>query len=279
MNLIWQTPLKAYMFEHEWLKKIIFSKITVEKEFFDFGTLQTVCDNAIIIYTRTHTNISPQFNNYLSKFKGKRFFLYHLSNENLKHNAHYYNEAIHVFRTYEDQEISNQYKNVTTMPLGFQSGYFNLKQIINTEDRQYDAAFIGQVKSDRQEVVNVLQNIPNIFLHLTKQWNCPTALSIEEVSQIYKNCKYVPCPKGWIHPDSFRICEALEWGAIPILKNYPNQPLGWLFEDHPLPIVQDWKEIPFIINNTDFKKLQAKCIEWYQQLKSMYSNIVYNQVN
>lgn len=276
--IIWQTPRgDCTFFEFEWITKDLFSKFEIEYHY-DHGSYKTFIDKAVIIYSNPGEKISSEFLNYLKTYKslGYEFFLLHLSEENLMHDCSYYSLAKHVFRNYYNPTISYP-SNVTIIPLGYKSGYRNNGEPINpVEKRTIPVCFIGQIKSDRAHLVSVLETIPNSFIHKTMRWNCPTALSQSQVADLYSKMLFVPCPQGWIHVDSFRICEALEWGAIPIIKNYGySKQLGWIGNDHPLPVVESWEEIPNLIQNVNYDILHKRCLEWYKQLKLNVASSIY----
>lgn len=270
ITLIWQISHLEYIrFEFEWITKVIFAAF--EQEHIMNDQYQTVRDGAVIIYPCNERKAFPEFIRYIKKYEkeDKSFYLYHISNENLDHDAWYYPKARHVFRTYVDPLLFKM-NNVTFVPLGFQSGLQNYSDMINLNKRKYPFTFIGQVKSDRQLLIKCISSVPDSFIHTTKKWNCPTALKYYETCNIYANTDFVPCPKGWIHADSFRICEALEWGAIPVLKKYDSYSYKWMGENHPIPIVNDWKEMLDLMN-TDIKKLRMDCWHWYSQKKMSLS--------
>lgn len=270
ITLIWQmNGLEYVRFEFEWTTKVVFASFDQKHIIQD--QYQTVEDGAVIIYSCNERKAPPELIHYLKRYEeaNKSFYLLHLSNENLNHDAWYYSKAKHVFRNYVDPVLLKLEKNVISyLPLGFQTGYKNYSDMINLKPRKHPFAFIGQVKSDRKSLVKVIESVPNSFLHLTQKWNCPTALKPHEVCDIYANTNFVPCPKGWSNPDSFRICEALEWGAIPILKRYDAYSYLWLGEKHPIPMVDDWKDIPKLLSIQDIGKLRMVCWHWYTQMKS-----------
>ena len=64
--------------------------------------------------------------------------------------------------------------------------------------------------------------------------------------------RIAPCPAGPATVDTFRVYEALECGAIPILDSVSLRestrnvwPL--LLGDHPLPVIEDWSTLPSIM--------------------------------
>ena len=269
LNLIWQTfNGDQTNFEFEYTTEVLFKNIEHNK-IFDDGQLSTVLDNSVIIYSNNSNNISDDFNNYLNKFVelGYTFYLLHFSNENLGHNCDYYSKANHVFRNYYDSNIITQ--NITFIPLGVKTGFIN-KNENSLDTKEYEFVFIGQPKSDRQELLSVMESMENVFIHKTNSWNCSTSLTQDECISIYRKSKFVPCPMGWVHPDSFRIMECLESGSIPILKNYNNlEYFTKVWGDSPLPVVNSWDEITnyYKMNEEDFLKLKTLVFNWYKEFK------------
>jgi hypothetical protein len=121
----------------------------------------------------------------------------------------------------------------------------------------------------------------NVFIHKTNSWNCSTALTQDECISIYNKTKFVPCPMGWVHPDSFRLMECLESGAIPILKNYNNlEYFSKVWGDSPLPIVNSWNEIAtyYKMNEEDYNQLSNSVFNWYEEFKHKLSLKIKNGI-
>jgi hypothetical protein len=209
--------------------------------------------------------VTPEFMSYLNSYKEKgfTFYLLHLSNERPEDPCNYYSLAKHVFRSYYAPEMAKE--NVTFFPLGFKSGYLNReKSLSDCDNKDISACFIGHPKSDRNELIQVLEGIDSTFVHKTNAWNCSTSLSSDECIEIYKRSRYAPCPMGWIHPDSFRISEVLEWGCVPIIKRHKGLDYFQnIFPGHPMPVVSSWSEIPKIIESSDYCSLRDRTQEWY----------------
>jgi hypothetical protein len=160
----------------------------------------------------------------------------------------------------------------------------NNEGIINLSDkRDILVTFIGQVKSDRHILVDTISDIHNKFLHLTTQWNCPTGLSSDIVIEIYKRTIFIPCPMGWINPDSLRLFEALEWGCIPITKKYNGTDyFKYIFGEHPLPLVNEWTEVKDLMdkmNNENLDNTIMTINKWYRDYMSTVSVNVSTIVN
>lgn len=87
-------------------------------------------------------------------------------------------------------------------------------------------------------------------------------LPYEEYIQLMCRSKVIPCPEGYVSPDSFRLYEALEAGCIPIVRNKAF----WtrLFGEVPFPIIDDWSELPDLIKHMkDRPDMNNKCQAWW----------------
>ncbi len=278
INLIWQTSDGDQTnFELEYTTGILFKNFEVEK-YFDNGKLDLVLDNSVIIYSNNSNDVSDEFKNYLNKFieKNYTFYLLHWSNENLGHNTEYYQKANHVFRPYFDEKIKED--NVTFIPLGVKSGFLSEESIM--KEKVYTFAFIGQPKSDREEVINIVKKFDG-FVHTTNQWNCPTSIDQNSCKEIYSKTKFIPCPMGWVNPDSYRIMESLESGSIPVVKNYNNLSYFrkvWGF--NPIPVVNSWDELSTLnsISDDEYKLLYNTVFNWYNEFKILLSKKIENKV-
>lgn len=279
INLIWQTNQgDQSTFEYEYTTEILFKGLKSNK-IMDYGSLSTVLNNSVIIYSNNQNTISNEFKEYLNKFeeKGYKYYLLHFSNEDLNHDCSYYSNAKHVFRNYYDPKIT--LNNVTFIPLGFKSGYFNKVNNNLDGDKLYNFAFIGQPKSDRNELIDFLNQSDNNFIHTTNSWNCSTSLSQSETSEIYKKTKFTPCPMGWVHPDSFRIMESLESWSIPILKKYDNYDyFDKVWGESPIPKVENWSELNELNNMSQYNyyTLLTSIITWYSDFKIKLTNKITN---
>jgi hypothetical protein len=241
-------------------------------------------DNTIVIYSCDSPNVSEKLIKLLenSKKENKKIILFHLSNEQLNHNYHYYKLCNFVFRSYYDPNI--KLNNVKTIPLGYKGKLINRNyNFTKFNDKTYSVFFYGQPKSDRYELIDTIRYIENSYIFTTNGWNDPKSLSVNEIGDIISKTLLIPCPMGNINPDSFRICEVLESGSIPVVKKYGGYDYFYnVFGDNPIPSLNSWSEIfnlyEEIKKNPD--KLLSEINNWYidfkKKLKSEIFQILQN---
>jgi hypothetical protein len=93
-------------------------------------------------------------------------------------------------------------------------------------------------------------------------WNSPKMLSREESLAVLLNSWMVPCPGGQ-NPETFRVYEALEAGAVPILVKEPGTEayLQYLNRWLPLLVAESWDHAAGLIHT-----LRSK-VEVYEQYR------------
>ena len=94
--------------------------------------------------------------------------------------------------------------------------------------------------------------------------------------------QYVLCPSGPVTVDTFRVWEALEVGAIPIVDTQtPTEDQSWywdnLLEDVPFPRVKDWSTVGRIIKDMDYQERSLQIRAWYKRFKIDLKNKFYSQ--
>lgn len=289
-NVIWQTRKDDVSVlsdetigQLEFIDKVLLKNVE-HTHHFDNKQYKTFINNSIIIYSAPLIEIDGGLRIYLDKYKslGYKFILFHLSDEFCQHNCYYYPEAEHVFRFHYDYKI--KHPNVTVLPLGYTTGYMNKDGVINMSDkRDITTTFIGQVKTDRQEMLNAISGFEKKIIYLTRVWSDPNIMTFDKVIDIYKRVRFVPCPMGNISPETLRLYEALEWGAVPIVKKHNGTDYyKYIFGEHPIPMVENWSEAKDMINklNTDgLDSLIMKINTWYKKIMNDTSVKVANIIN
>ena len=90
-------------------------------------------------------------------------------------------------------------------------------------------------------------------------------------------------PHGYIHPESYRLYEALEAGCVPIIEN-PHNFYDIFLPKNPLIKINLWKESSEIIKKlfNDKNKLKEKSDEinlWWKNYKKNLQNQFKSKIN
>jgi len=140
-------------------------------------------------------------------------------------------------------------------------------------------SFAGQMTHQRRwECRNALQSIDWGGVIVESKGYCQ-GVSREEYYRLLSRAHIVPCPSGPFSPDSARIWEALECGAVPILDDLsPSRraPGFWKYVlgDHPMPVLTDWSTLPARIEQikSNWPDISADCQRWWARYKMDFTN-------
>jgi len=225
-----------------------------------------------IIIVDSELNSKTSFYYDLSN-KCSKIFLIHLGDEGGKEKTDLIYECCsHVWRTFCLGYFFNNNK-ATCIPIGYKGGLtVNKKKIL---EKKYLWSFIGTPHaSSRYDLILQNKKIEPNYIKFTSKFNSKDSLKINEYSDVINNSKFLLCPNGYFHPETYRLYEALECGSIPIVENLYNY-YDRFFPNNPLLKIKFWKEAKEIIlsMNDDKKKLIEQsniCNNWWLDIKKKY---------
>lgn len=119
-----------------------------------------------------------------------------------------------------------------------------------TPDRDFDWCFAGQITHDRRRAaVDAAQSLPGGLLVASDRF--AAGIPPADYTTLLGRSRLVPCPSGPVHPETFRLYEALENGCVPIADaKTPGAEWGAWWRDRyptrPFPLVSEWAELPDI---------------------------------
>jgi hypothetical protein len=159
------------------------------------------------------------------------------------------------------------------LPLGYTNSFTHETIQSDIDRRMYIWSFLGHAgKSSRPEMIEALELFKPNFVYTAEQSRLEP-IGRSEYQRILRDSIFVPCSMGNLNLDSFRVYEALECGAIPILEkraglDYFSRLLG----AHPLPTFSNWRLaarfISFMLHDRDaLVNLQKQCIDWWAGYK------------
>ena len=101
------------------------------------------------------------------------------------------------------------------------------------------------------------------------------------MSEILSSTEFVPCPNGFVHPETYRVYEALECGCIPIVENAYKY-YDRLLPNNPFLKVDKWMEAKSIISkwtSEEIKHKREECMSWWKQYKNQIQEFVKSEIN
>lgn len=312
IHLIWWKCDPQSMFEYDWLN-LLLSGFQVNHIVDLDGThpeSNVDLENPIIVANPSqpfdfsskvrqgYANELQQFRNYIKCFKDRRkkIGLFHLSDELYQEPTRFYQDFDFVFRQYYKSEDHKKYPKCYYFALGYKSGF--CEQLIDRpiQERKYTWSFAGQLKGTRYSMMEHAQNISGGKYHITHKWNDENGLSTEAYAALLNDTKFALCPIGFWSVDCFRVYEALEAGAIPIVEarglrgalstlynSYNRREYGtwerkvWLrnyryweqaFDsEFPCPLIYHWKDLKSLINSIDVEMASNRINVWWKNYK------------
>jgi hypothetical protein len=210
--------------EYGWIRTLL-SAFQLE-DVFD-GSYEYIADNPLVVVDGS--NYEPEVVlEYLSRLKtgvDKNVGVIHIGDEHAIAPLDIYEEASFVYRNYWRPEMKD-YPHCSYLPLGLNcpSDAFAPKPI---RDRSFRWSFAGQARATRQAMVNSVANREDGHLILNETFN--SGLNKKDYANLLCDTQIVLCPRGWSSVESYRVYEALEAGAIPLVEDDG----GWgLFREH-----------------------------------------------
>jgi len=145
------------------------------------------------------------------------------------------------------------------LPTGFRCDTRSTLQVARSVSRARDYvwSFAGQVQHEfRRECVRQAQALTRPGHLFVSNKGFASGYPYQEYVDILLRSQTVLCPAGSDSPDSFRVYEALEAGALPIcdrrMPTWSKEQDYWQFlwgEQPPYPVVDHWSELPEVLNS------------------------------
>jgi hypothetical protein len=223
--------------------------------------------------------------------KPRRRVLWHTSDEKMRHRGQMYEGFDAVIRNHFDPRMGWR-KKVVTFPLGYLSGFVGSPRT-TVGPRKHLWAFCGAgYKGQRKEMLDTFADLPHGYMRTSSGWSTAPGdlkpLSQQELASVYEDAEFVLCPQGINHPDTFRIMEALQSGAIPVMVRFLGRDYAkYTFGNHPFVVTKTWQEAAEILrhfhDNPDLLAHKRKVVnDWYasyrEQLLHYFRRIVISDV-
>ncbi len=264
LTAIWQR--RSELRENDWLDELFGEYI--DKHIVD-GTRSVVMDNCLLIDSLIHTRNESYYKSFSER---KNAYLLHLSDEHYHGGYQTYKYFKGVFRNYWSPIFES--RAIQVVPLGYSNGLSQSGGFKPASSRSHLWSFVGETaRGSRPEMVTELRHMGPHFLRAT---DVPEAvpLSPREYQTVLRESVFAPSPMGRLNIECFRLYEALECSAIPIVErrmflDYYRHLFG---AQHPLISVKNWHEAAVIMrdlqrNPNELDRLQESIREWWKTYK------------
>lgn len=175
----------------------------------------------------------------------------------------------------------NYENNSFQIPLGYATGFLQQKKsssIIPKKmiDRNFNCSFIGKVKQDRDNMINIFQkNMDKTYFKdvhndwdVSKQYYSPS-----DVYNIYNDSIFVLNGRGYHTLDCYRMYETIVAGAIPVIVGEEIEINNtFYYKNNIIPFIycKTWDEAvktcnDLLKNNEKLQELQDKLLLWWNQ--------------
>lgn len=264
LTLVWNRKQDAW--EVEWIE-YLFQNIP-HKTIANEDHSQFI-DNSVIIDSLSW-NRHTAHNQYCQEMQRRKYqygFI-HLSDEGRDNDISSYQGCKFILRNHFKPDMPD---NCLMIPLGYNSGFIDHKHNPNIINRTYLwTTIVHRWDHNRNLMAEQIQRIPHGFFYVAEHHG--PRLSVQDYSRIYRDSIFVICPNGNIIPDSFRICEAMEAGAIPIVQESDYWDYGY-GKDFPALRINNWNEllnkiITVMMNPKEVEILRNQCTDWWTDRKT-----------
>lgn len=276
LNLIWCLKTQYEVnFSFDWICNL-FSQFEIVHTYDISNKFDIFLDNSIIIVC-VGKDSNPKLCEYIETYNKKSFnyTVLHLSDEAFEQNIDFYKVSKKIIRNYYNQSYVQNYP-ILTVPLGYQTG-ISPKNV----HKSLMVNFIGQIKSDRADMVKSFEVTQNKYFYFIRQWADPASLNVDQFSQVLSASFFTLCPRGWVCLDSFRINEALECNSIPVsILDYDGSDyFTKIYGSHPFIIGNNWQNSYEIMRNTDPIKKLVEVKSWWSDFKNDLTDKIKNYIN
>ena len=217
--------------------------------------------------------------------------LYHMSDEFVQVGRDLYQHCELVIRNGSENFDMADDPKVVQIPLGYVSGFKNSSGVSpKSSGRKYSFAFLGTMKNEREsEMLPAFADLPEPkIVRKTSSFTAAIKYFGPFTTAIYKDVVFIPNPRGNWNPECFRLYDALEWGCIPLIKEYSYSKYhehyhDRLFGSHPIPTFRDWRESAnfareLLSDPVALDDLQEKISSWWRDHKSDVRNRIANRL-
>ena len=261
-----------------WVRDIVLSKALAHADSSIAKSSTAMHPIRVLIYSSLDAYPSASIQALIARCRPE--VLIHLSDEKLRHRSASYKQARIVFRSYFNPNLLR--RNVFFIPIGYNEDLVHgLSRPRDPIERSVSWCFFGNEKGDRRRMLEVFRLIPNGIWSLGRSGFMKNLeVTNERLGQLMVDSHFVLCPFGSLAPDTWRIMETLEAGAIPVtIKMRGVDYFQFIYGHHPFVVADSWfiasQEIEALLRNKELLRERHQQVEsWYRDFKENLSDDV-----
>lgn len=248
----------------------------------DFLEPEALNPNERTLFTIYHYSSLNRFASHQDREIIRKFrpdVLIHASDEKLRHRSSNYRFAKIVIREYFNP---NLLRKTYFIPIGYNEAIIqHLREQADGNERKLSWSFFGNIKGDRVQMLEAFAAVePNRASTSRSGMLKDLPLSDKEVAALLADSHFILCPFGSLSPDTWRVMEALEAGAIPVsIEMEGVDYFKYIFGDHPFIVSRSWEEaanevVAWLENPAALRKKQDDIRAWYRSFTQKLSDDV-----
>jgi len=279
LTIVWGTK---HPFEKEWEKdwlSLFFNSLDTEYNIINLTNINQIYNNALIVI-----NHDINYMAYLYQYEQKNipFAVIHLSDEWTNDNTEFYNYKMckFVYRNYFHPRF--KLDKINFFLLGYKNEFWKDyngvdPMNITTQEREYKWSFAGTPKHTRHIKLDKFKSLePNkvVWEYGDSFGIQTTGLKTNEYRELMLNSTFIICLEGNYSVDSFRVCEALECGCIPVVVSI-NYWTSILNMNPPFIVTDSWDDNFNKINAmtvNEIEEMRIKCVQFWNEYKANLKN-------
>lgn len=265
IRVVFAAPEKEKIWETDYIMDCILPDLPKEELFIPFEQIANGNVQADVFVYNCRLHSYEDVLSVVQKMKPK--IIFHLSDEYWFENLSQWNDLANYCELFLRQHHHPGFTytdNTIQMPLGYcNDAGVEGKKILNISERKYNWAFIGDMKTDRWEMVEAFSTIKKNFTG--------SGISKPEMMDVYLNSIFVPSGRGNSSINCFRLYEASMAGAIPVVVGSSDElDLTFMYEENPPWIFADtWenaaKECKKLLRNKkQLQDVQSRILLWWK---------------
>jgi GR25 family glycosyltransferase involved in LPS biosynthesis len=260
ITVFFLTNQKEDIWETDFILKTLLPKN--QKQTIKYSNGENISDSCDVFVYNSRLHTFEKILEIVERIHPK--IIIHLSDEFNFENKNQYNQLGNHCELFLREYHHDGYEyteNTIHIPLGYcNDADLEGKYIPTIEERTYNWSFVGDMKSDRWEMLEQFSKIDRNFTG--------TQVSKSDMMNAYINSVFVPCGRGNSTLDCFRLYEASMAGAIPVVVGSREEiSCTFKYEENP----------PWIFAET-WEAASNYCKELlndYEALQKMQDNLLY----